>query len=96
MPDHLISAALPHLGAREHGFVVVVDPDRQKPRLGMLEEALARVRQAMSNQSEQDIRCYGVASLPPGGDFGAAIAHLAITRPEGEMDGRVLVVPPTS
>ena len=94
LPESLIQAALPHIGAREHGFVVVVDPDLERPRIGKLEEALCAVRRLVGEETDRDIRCYSVASLPPGGSVGSAIAHLAITRPEEQMDGRVLVVPP--
>ena len=90
----LLEAALPQLAARGHGMVVVADP-QGTPRMGQLEEALSHVRRRLEGGHLDAVRCYGIASLPPGGgDLGAAIAHLAATRPEDEFDGRVILVPP--
>ena len=91
----LLEAALPRLKARDHGLVVVVEPQGSPPRIGRLEEALAEVHRLIDIEHQQAVRCYGVASLPPGGgDLGAAIGHLAATRPGDEIDGRVVLVPP--
>lgn len=90
----LVKAALPAMAARGHGMIVVVDP-QGTPRTGKLEEALSDVRRRLEAGHRDSVRCYGIASLPPGGgDLGAAIAHLAATRPEDEFDGRVILVPP--
>jgi hypothetical protein len=90
----LLEAALPHLAARGRGFIVVVDPSGEKPRIGRLEEAITSVRRRLAASNAADVRCYGVASLPPGGDLGPAITHLALTRPDEELDGRIVLVPP--
>ena len=90
----LVKAALPVMAPRGHGMIVVVDP-QGTPRMGKLEEALSDVRRRLEAQHHDSVRCYGIASLPPGGgDLGAAIAHLAATRPEDEFEGRVILVPP--
>ena len=83
----LVKAALPVMAPRGHGMIVVVDP-QGTPRMGKL-------RRRLEAQHHDSVRCYGIASLPPGGgDLGAAIAHLAATRPDDEFDGRVILVPP--
>lgn len=90
----LVKAALPQMAARGHGMIVVVDP-QGTPRMGKLEEALSDVRRRLDAGQRESVLCYGIASLPPGGgDLGAAIAHLAATRPEDEFEGRVILVPP--
>jgi NAD(P)-dependent dehydrogenase (short-subunit alcohol dehydrogenase family) len=90
----LVKAALPQMAARGNGMIVVADP-QGTPRMGKLEEALSDVRRRLEVEHRGSVRCYGIASLPPGGgDLGSAIAHLAITRPEDEFEGRVILVPP--
>lgn len=90
----LVKAASAHLAARNHGLVVVVDPE-PNPRVGKLEEALSGVKRRLEADHRGTVRCYGLASLPPGGgELGPAVAHLAATRPEGELDGRLVLVPP--
>jgi len=94
LAEDLIEAALPRITARSQGLIVLVDPSGERPRIGKLEEALSAIRRRLGTEASGDVRCYGVASLPPGGDLGPAIAHLALTRPDEELDGRVVVVPP--
>ena len=94
LAEDLIEAALPRITARGQGLIVLVDPSGERPRIGKLEEALSAIRRRLGTEASGDVRCYGVASLPPGGDLGPAIAHLALTRPDEELDGRVVVVPP--
>ncbi len=94
LPDALITAALPHITARGRGLIVAVDPSGERPRIGRLEVALSGIRRHLAHDRSGDVRCYGVAALPPGGDLGPAITHLALTRPDEELDGRVVVVPP--
>lgn len=94
LAEGLIDAALPRIVARGQGLIIVVDPSGERPRIGKLEEAISAIRRRLGRESMGEIRCYGVASLPPGGDLGPAIAHLALTRPDEELDGRVVVVPP--
>lgn len=90
----LVKAALPLMTSRGHATVVVVDPS-PAPRIGKLEEALSGARRRLKVEHGADVRCYGLASLPPGGgELGAAVAHLARTRPGGELDGRLVLVPP--
>ncbi len=90
----LLKAALAHLGTRERGLIVVVDPEGEKPRVDRLEEAISTIRRQMGEEHVGDVRCYGVASLTSGENLGPAIAHLALTRPDEGLDGRVIVVPP--
>jgi NAD(P)-dependent dehydrogenase (short-subunit alcohol dehydrogenase family) len=94
LAEDLIEAALPRITARSQGLIVLVDPSGERPQIGKLEEALSAIRSRLGTEASGDVRCYGVASLPPGGDLGPAIAHLALTRPDEELDGRVVVVPP--
>jgi len=89
----LLEAALPHLGARGHGMVVVIGESDDQPRIGALEEALGSCRRLLEQHGAAGVRIYGVCGLVPDAELGPVVAHLAETRPDDEMDGRVVVVP---
>jgi len=92
----LLAAAQSHMAAREHGLVVVAGATSDRPRIGKLEESLGSCRRCLDANNSGAIRTYGVCGLQASTSLGPAVTHLAETRPDGEMDGRVLVVPPTS
>ncbi len=93
-PTALAEAARRRLAARGRGPVVVAGTTGDRPPIGEIEEALGACRRALARHARATVRTYGVRGLEPGADLGPAVVHLAVARPDGEMDGGAMVAPP--
>lgn len=93
-PTGLAEATRERLAARGRGLIAVAGATGDRPPIGEIEEALGVCRRALDRRARAAVRTYGVCGLESGADLGPAIAHLAAARPDGAMDGRVMVVPP--
>jgi NAD(P)-dependent dehydrogenase (short-subunit alcohol dehydrogenase family) len=94
--DAMIEAALPDMEARGHGVLALADTFGTANRdLAAIEERLSACRRLVARHKGHTVLTYAVAPLEPGkSDLGSAIAYLAAERPQNELAGRLIVVPP--
>ncbi len=95
--DRLIDAALPVMRSRGHGVLILADTrGTAQNDLAAIEERLSACRQRVARHEGHITLTYAVAPLEPEkADLGGAIAYLAAHRPDTELAGRLIVVPPS-